>query len=89
MPTRPKKVTMQTNVMNILNAIRNNASNEYRDYVPPMTDTSQLREIGSIAHHDVHIVNFCFIFFKLALCPDFFIADRPAVFRILIGVGII
>ena len=48
MPTRPEKVTMQTNVMNILNAIRNNASNEYRDYVPPMTDTSQLREIGTI-----------------------------------------
>lgn len=48
MPTRPKKVTMNTNVMNILNAIRNNASNEYRDYVPPMTDTSQLREIGTI-----------------------------------------
>lgn len=48
MPTRPKKVTMETNVMNILNAIRNNASNEYRDYVPPMTDTSQIREIGSI-----------------------------------------
>lgn len=39
---------MQTNVMNILNAIRNNASNEYRDYVPPMTDTSQLRGIGII-----------------------------------------
>ena len=48
MPTRPQKVTMNTNVMNILNAIRNNASNEYRDYVPPMTDTSQLREIGTI-----------------------------------------
>lgn len=48
MPTRPSKVTMNTNVMNILNAIRNNASNEYRDYVPPMTDTSQLREIGTI-----------------------------------------
>lgn len=48
MPTRPKKVTMNTNVMNILNAIRNNASNEYRDYVPPMTDVSQLREIGTI-----------------------------------------
>jgi len=48
MPTRPQRVTMNTNVMNILNAIRNNASNEYRDYVPPMTDTSQLREIGTI-----------------------------------------
>lgn len=48
MPTRPNRVTMNTNVMNILNAIRNNASNEYRDYVPAMTDTSQLREIGTI-----------------------------------------
>lgn len=48
MPTRPQRVTMDTNVMNILNAIRNNASNEYKDYVPPMTDTSQLREIGTI-----------------------------------------
>lgn len=48
MPSRPTKVTMNTNVMNILNAIRNNASNEYRDYVPPMTETSQLREIGNI-----------------------------------------
>lgn len=48
MPTRPKKVTMDTQVLNILNAIRNNASNEYRDYVPPITDVSQLREIGTI-----------------------------------------
>lgn len=48
MPTRPKKVTMDTQVMNILNAIRNNASNEYRDYVPPITDVSQLRQIGTI-----------------------------------------
>lgn len=48
MPTRPQRVTMDTNVMNILNAIRNNASNEYKDYVPPMTDVSQLREIGTI-----------------------------------------
>ena len=48
MPTRPKKVTMDTQVLNILNAIRNNASNEYRDYVPPITDVSQLKEIGTI-----------------------------------------
>lgn len=48
MPTRPKKVTLDTQVLNILNAIRNNASNEYRDYVPPITDVSQLREIGTI-----------------------------------------
>ena len=48
MPTRPQRVTMDTNVMNILNAIRNNASNNYKEYVPAMTDTSQLREIGTI-----------------------------------------
>ena len=48
MPTRPQRVTMDTQVLNILNAIRNNASNEYRDYVPPITDTSQLRQIGQI-----------------------------------------
>ena len=48
MPTRPKKVTMDTQVLNILNAIRNNASNEYRDYVPPITDVSQLKQIGTI-----------------------------------------
>lgn len=48
MPTRPTRVTMDTQVLNILNAIRNNASNEYRDYVPPITDVSQLRQIGTI-----------------------------------------
>ena len=48
MPTRPKKVTMDTQVMNILNAIRNNASNDYRDYVPAITDVSQLKKIGTI-----------------------------------------
>ena len=48
MPTRPSKVTLDTNVMNVLNAIRNNNSNYYKDYVPPMTDTSELRQIGKI-----------------------------------------
>ena len=48
MPTRPQRVTMDTQVLNILNAIRNNASNEYRDYVPPITDVSQLKQIGTI-----------------------------------------
>lgn len=48
MPTRPNRVTMDTQVLNILNAIRNNASNEYRDYVPPITDVSQLKDIGTI-----------------------------------------
>lgn len=48
MPTRPSKVTLDTNVMNILNAIRNNASNNYKDYVPPITDLSELKQIGKI-----------------------------------------
>ena len=48
MPTRPSKVTLDTNVMNILNALRNNASNNYKDYVPPMTDVSELKQIGKI-----------------------------------------
>lgn len=48
MPTRPAKVTLDTNVMNILNAIRNNASNNYKDYVPPITDLSELKQIGKI-----------------------------------------
>ena len=48
MPTRPSKVTMDTNAVNIVNAIRNNNSNYYKDYVPPITDTSELRQIGKI-----------------------------------------
>ena len=48
MATRPSKVTMTTNAINIVNAIRNNNSNYYKDYVPPITDMSELRAIGKI-----------------------------------------
>ena len=48
MPTRPTVVTLDTNVKNILNALRNNASNNYKDYVPPITDVSELKQIGKI-----------------------------------------
>ena len=48
MPTRPSKVTLDTNALNILNAIRNNAINNYKDYVPPITDVSELKQIGKI-----------------------------------------
>lgn len=48
MPTRPTKVTLNTNAMNIVNAIRNNNSNYYKDYVPPITDLSELKQIGKI-----------------------------------------
>ena len=57
MPTRPTNVTLDTNVLNVLNAIRNNASNNYRDYVPPITDTSQLRKIGTIIIDNVALQN--------------------------------
>ena len=48
MATRPTKVTMTTNAINIVNAIRNNNSNYYKDYVPAITDISELRQIGKI-----------------------------------------
>lgn len=48
MPTRPAKVTLDTNAVNIVNALRNNNSNYYKDYVPPITDVSELRAIGRI-----------------------------------------
>lgn len=48
MATRPTKVTMDTNAVNIVNAIRNNNSNYYKDYVPAITDVSELRQIGKI-----------------------------------------
>ena len=48
MATRPAKVTMDTNAVNIVNAIRNNNSNYYKDYVPAITDVSELRQIGKI-----------------------------------------
>ena len=57
MPTRPSKVTLDTNVLNVLNAIRNNASNNYRDYVPPITDTSEIRKIGTIIMDNVALQN--------------------------------
>ena len=48
MPSRPKVVTLDTNAVNIVNAIRNNNSNYYKDYVPPITDVSELKQIGKI-----------------------------------------
>lgn len=48
MPTRPKKVSLDTNAVNIANAVRNNNSVFYKDYVPPITDISELKQIGKI-----------------------------------------
>lgn len=49
MPTRPNSSTLTATSVDILNAIRNNASANYRDYVPA-ADASQesIREIGAI-----------------------------------------
>ena len=48
MPSIPKKQSLTTSVYDILNAIRNNASTNYQDFIPPATDRESLRQIGSI-----------------------------------------
>lgn len=49
MATKPKIVTLTNSSVDILNAIRNNATNNYRDYVPYATpDAESIREIGTI-----------------------------------------
>ena len=49
MPTKPKIVTLTNASVDVLNAIRNNASINYRNYVPIATpDADCIREIGAI-----------------------------------------
>lgn len=49
MAVKPKIVTLTNSSVDILNAIRNNATNNYRDYVPYATnDADSIREIGAI-----------------------------------------
>lgn len=48
MPSIPKKQSLTTSVYDILNAIRNNASTNYQDFIPPATDKDSLRQIGAI-----------------------------------------
>lgn len=49
MATKPKIVTLTNSSVDVLNAIRNNASVNYRDYVPVATaDAESLRTIGAI-----------------------------------------
>lgn len=49
MATRPKIVTLTNTSVDVLNAIRNNASQNYRDYVPIATpNADSIREIGTI-----------------------------------------
>ena len=49
MPVKPKIVTLTNASVDILNAIRNNASVNYRDHVPMATsDADSVREIGAV-----------------------------------------
>lgn len=49
MATKPKIKTLTNSSVDILNAIRKNASTNYRDYVPQATDDSDsIREIGAV-----------------------------------------
>lgn len=49
MATTPKVVTLTNSSVDILNAIRNNATQNYRDYVPKATpDADSIRHIGAI-----------------------------------------
>ena len=49
MAVKPKIVTLTNTSVDVLNAIRNNASQQYRDYVPLATpDADSIREIGTI-----------------------------------------
>lgn len=49
MPTIPENRKLTASSVDILNAIRNNASANYRDYIPPARqDVESIREIGAI-----------------------------------------
>lgn len=49
MPTKPHIVTLTNSSVDILNVIRNNASQNYRDYVPVATANAEsIREIGAV-----------------------------------------
>lgn len=49
MPTKPSVKTLTNSSVDILNVIRNNATQNYRDYVPKATaDADSIREIGAV-----------------------------------------
>ena len=58
MATKPKIVTLTNSSVDILNAIRNNANTNYRDYVPYATpDADSIREIGAIIMDNPQLQN--------------------------------
>lgn len=48
MATKPKSVSLTNDAIKILNGIRNQASSNYKDYIPVATDGSSIKEIGAI-----------------------------------------
>ena len=49
MPTKPSIVTLTNSSVDVLNAIRNSATQNYRDYVPIATpDADSIRKIGTV-----------------------------------------
>lgn len=49
MPTKPQNINLKQNTIDILNAIRNNASTDYKDFIPEITmDQEQVRVIGDV-----------------------------------------
>lgn len=58
MAIKPKIKTLTNSSVDVLNAIRNNASNNYRDYVPVATpNADSIREIGAIIMDNPQLQN--------------------------------
>jgi len=58
MATKPKIVTLTNSSVDVLNAIRNNATINYREYVPQATaDAESIREIGAIIMDNPQLQN--------------------------------
>lgn len=58
MATKPKIVTLTNSSVDVLNAIRNNASINYQNYVPVATrDSESIREIGTIIMDNPQLQN--------------------------------
>ncbi len=58
MPTKPTVKTLSNSSVDIMNAIRNSASTNYRDYVPIATkDASSIRAIGEIIMDNPQLQN--------------------------------
>ena len=58
MAVKPKIVTLTNSSVDVMNAIRNNATTNYRDYVPVATpDAESIREIGAIIMDSPNLQN--------------------------------